>query len=90
MAGRNTDPTTRVDSAWFLRLACYDALMYHEHEIECPYCGETITSFIDLSQGNMRTIEDCWVCCRPIELLIESDGEQLIRLVAKSEDEQVY
>jgi len=61
--------------------------MFFEEQIQCPYCGESFTSFLDLSQGNQRTIEDCYVCCRPIELKIESDGSRLLNLTALTDDE---
>jgi transcription elongation factor Elf1 len=45
--------------------------------IDCPYCGESFSSQADLSAGSQRYIEDCAVCCRPIEIAIEvgDDGE---------------
>jgi len=64
--------------------------MYHEQQITCPYCGESFTAFIDLSQGNQKTVEDCYVCCRPIELVIESDGETLNRVTAYTDDENAF
>lgn len=36
--------------------------------IECPHCGESFTTFVDISQGSHSYIEDCQVCCRPIEM----------------------
>jgi|FLYM01.1.fsa_nt_gi hypothetical protein len=39
-------------------------------EIECPYCGEVSWTFVDLSEGNHDYIEDCQVCCRPIEVTL--------------------
>jgi len=39
-------------------------------EISCPFCGETFTTFIDISGGSQQYIEDCQVCCRPIELKV--------------------
>jgi len=54
--------------------------MLNEQQVYCPYCGEQFGVFLDLSQGNQRTIEDCYVCCRPIEFVIESDGQQLTRI----------
>jgi len=34
--------------------------------VECPYCGEFVTIFIDPSGGESQTyVEDCPVCCRP-------------------------
>ena len=45
--------------------------------IQCPYCGESYETVVDLSAGSQRYIEDCAVCCRPIEiaLLVGDDGE---------------
>lgn len=37
----------------------------------CPYCGELIVCLVDPHLGGYQTIEDCLVCCRPIELTIE-------------------
>ena len=35
--------------------------------VDCPYCGESFAADIDTSAGNQDYIEDCPVCCRPIE-----------------------
>ena len=64
--------------------------MFHEHDLNCPYCGETFTILVDLSQGNHQTIEDCYVCCRPIEFIIESDGAELQRICAFTDSENAY
>ena len=47
--------------------------------INCPYCGESYETVIDLSAGSQRYIEDCAVCCKPIEvaLRVGDDGELL-------------
>jgi len=36
--------------------------------ILCPYCGECFESHADTSAGSQQYVEDCAVCCRPIEL----------------------
>jgi hypothetical protein len=41
--------------------------------IQCPYCGEAFETQVDLSAGSFRYVEDCQVCCRPIELAGEVD-----------------
>lgn len=45
--------------------------------IQCPYCGESYETVVDLSAGSQRYIEDCAVCCRPIEIALRvgDDGE---------------
>jgi hypothetical protein len=47
--------------------------------IHCPYCGESFETTADLSAGSQRYIEDCAVCCRPIEITLQvgHDGELL-------------
>ena len=39
--------------------------------VQCPYCGEHFETAIDLSSGSMSYIEDCQVCCQPIEFRLE-------------------
>lgn len=41
--------------------------------IECPYCGEVIDLLIDDSVERQRYVEDCSVCCRPIEVEVTVD-----------------
>ena len=47
--------------------------------IHCPYCGEAFESQVDTSGGSQRYVEDCAVCCRPIEIAIEvGDDDELV------------
>lgn len=41
--------------------------------ISCPYCGEAIELLIDCSILEQDYIEDCEVCCRPINLNVSID-----------------
>ncbi len=34
----------------------------------CPYCLERISMLLDLSVESQNFIEDCEVCCNPIEI----------------------
>jgi hypothetical protein len=42
--------------------------------IGCPYCGEIIEVAVDNSAGPQAYIEDCSICCRPIEIALYTDG----------------
>lgn len=57
-----------------------------EHFYACPYCGEAISSLLDLSEPVQRYIEDCEVCCRPIELAFEFEGGSLVVFSARQQD----
>jgi hypothetical protein len=57
-------------------------------DVECPYCGETVSVLVDEGGGaSQRYVEDCPVCCRPIELSVDrlEDGE--LTAVARRADE---
>ena len=38
--------------------------------VDCPYCGESFDTTVDLSSGDQHYVEDCAVCCRPITLVL--------------------
>ena len=42
--------------------------MLLEIQVQCPHCGEVITTTADTSQGDYATIEDCEVCCAPMNI----------------------
>ena len=52
--------------------------------IQCPYCGEGFETAVDLSAGSFSYVEDCQVCCQPIELVGEVDDEGALASVAAS------
>ena len=39
--------------------------------ITCPYCGERFEALVDASAGSQSYVEDCPVCCRPIEMSLD-------------------
>lgn len=55
--------------------------------IDCPYCGESIDVFLDRSVPAQSYVEDCQVCCRPINISysVEPNGEVLLRATTDSE-----
>ena len=54
--------------------------------VQCPYCGEQIELTIDVSAGGQRYIDDCSVCCRPIELQLFADGGEWQLSVRRDDD----
>ncbi len=49
-----------------------------EHFFSCPYCFEEISMLLDPSVTKQKYIEDCEVCCNPIEIQFEIEGEDLV------------
>jgi hypothetical protein len=59
------DPSVSVDSG------AAGGMQFHS--VECPYCGESFETPIDTSSGSARYVEDCQICCQPIEFSLEVD-----------------
>ena len=56
--------------------------------VECPYCGERFETTADTSGGDQDYIEDCPVCCRPIEVhLVTGADEELLSLTTRRDDD---
>ena len=51
-------------------------------QFTCPHCGERISMLLDLSAGSQRYVEDCEVCCNPIEIRYEVEGRMIVFFVA--------
>ncbi|WP_439133799.1 CPXCG motif-containing cysteine-rich protein [Pseudomaricurvus sp.] len=55
--------------------------------IDCPYCGETIEVLIDCSVPQQSYIEDCQVCCRPIQFDVTIDESGDPSVIVSHENE---
>lgn len=53
-------------------------------EVECPYCGEIFGILVDTCHGSLEMIEDCSVCCRPIQLSLRFEDGELASLDARA------
>ncbi len=41
-----------------------------ERTVSCPYCGEPFRLVVDTDGGEADYVEDCPVCCAPIEVAV--------------------
>jgi hypothetical protein len=49
--------------------------------VQCPWCGERFDTCVDLTAGELTYIEDCQVCCQPIELAVELEENGALHAV---------
>ncbi len=49
-----------------------------EHFFQCPYCWEEISMLLDSSIRKQAYVEDCEVCCNPIQLNVIFEESELI------------
>lgn len=45
--------------------------------VACPYCGESVELVVDETAGSASYVEDCPVCCRPMQVEVEANGDQV-------------
>ena len=53
-------------------------LATEETEVQCPFCGEPFTIVVDTSVDEQTYVEDCYVCCRPIQFHIRCEEGEVI------------
>ena len=49
-------------------------------DLQCPFCGQTLTVAIDPRLARQHFTTDCEVCCRPIEIHAECEGGEILNL----------
>ncbi|WP_055444431.1 CPXCG motif-containing cysteine-rich protein [Lacinutrix himadriensis] len=55
-----------------------------EHFFQCPYCWQDISMLLDKSVSNQTYIEDCEVCCNPIEIKVQFINAELAGFQAEN------
>lgn len=54
-----------------------------EHFFTCPYCWEEISFVLDPSVHRQTYVEDCEVCCHPIEFTCVFEDHELLEFDAR-------
>lgn len=49
-----------------------------EHFFQCPYCWQDISMLLDTSIDSQTYIEDCEVCCNPMQVSVKYNNSELI------------
>jgi|HubBroStandDraft_6_1064221.scaffolds.fasta_scaffold456397_1 hypothetical protein len=55
-----------------------------EHFFNSPHCGEQISMVLGPSVSHQSYVEDCEVCCRPIEITYSMEDDALVSFAAKA------
>ena len=55
--------------------------------LSCPYCGESFETSADTSAGSTEYIEDCAICCKPIEVHLEVEDDELLDVRTRSDSD---
>lgn len=58
-----------------------------ETRVQCPYCWESFSLLVDASIDSQAYVEDCEICCRPIDFVVQVDEQDQIQVQARSQHE---
>jgi len=54
-----------------------------EYFFSCPYCWEEISMVLDISVKTQTYVEDCEVCCNPIQVRYSVEDDAITDFEAK-------
>ena len=54
-----------------------------EHFFMCPYCWQDISMLLDASIQSQTYIEDCEVCCNPIQVEVNFHNHEITSFSAQ-------
>ena len=54
-----------------------------EYFFTCPYCWQEISMVLDASEPHQTYVEDCEVCCKPIEVEYSLENEKVLEFEAR-------
>ncbi|MDX1993936.1 MAG: CPXCG motif-containing cysteine-rich protein [bacterium] len=52
--------------------------MEEEYFFLCPYCWQEISMLLDLTERRAQYVEDCEICCNPIEIRYKVEDHQYV------------
>ena len=55
--------------------------------VQCPYCWEHFDLLVDTSVELQEYVEDCEICCRPIDFIVAVDDAGRARVDARLQHE---
>ena len=61
-------------------------MLEEDYGFQCPHCGAEISIRLDSTAGKRQAFSyDCEVCCRPIQIVAEFDGDEVTGFSAEAE-----
>ncbi len=62
--------------------------MIEEISVDCPYCGVSFVTLVDCSAGDQSYVEDCQVCCAPINFSTHvNERFELVQCTLRRDDD---
>lgn len=60
-------------------------MIEQDYPFPCPHCGVDLSVRLDASGGTKQAfIQDCEVCCRPIQIQVRFSGDEIEEFSAEA------
>jgi transcription elongation factor Elf1 len=59
--------------------------MDEEYYFTCPYCYERVSMLLDLSTEGQIYVEDCEICCNPVEIDYQVKDGRIVSFDARKQ-----
>jgi len=62
-------------------------MIEQDYNFDCPYCGVENSVRLDVTGGNKQSfVQDCVICCQPIQITVQFENDELIDFSVERED----
>ncbi len=62
-------------------------MIEEDYAFTCPYCGVELSARVEAGGGRKQSfIQDCETCCKPIQISVEFQGNEIVSFSAESSD----
>ena len=62
-------------------------MIEQDYSFSCPHCGVELNVRLDASGGKMQQfVQDCEICCRPIQFEVRFAGEDVTHFSAEASE----
>jgi transcription elongation factor Elf1 len=62
-------------------------MLEEDYSFSCPYCGESLSVRVEAGGGKKQAfIQDCEVCCKPIQIRVQFEGGEVTDFSAEAGD----
>lgn len=62
-------------------------MIEQDYEFSCPYCGVNLSIRLEPCGGKrQKFVQDCEVCCRPIQIEVQFDQGEILSFSAQADD----
>lgn len=62
-------------------------MIEQDYSFLCPHCGVELSAHLDLSESaKQRFIQDCETCCKPIQIEVRFEGDEVVHFSADPAD----